>query len=216
MVVQRINQLVNRARVATQNTNTRIQYNINKVIYDASKTIDAIRYGKKESTCTVASVPFMITNKMRMDLGALGLSATDIDHLTPIQAHRIISAGLRCENVPLAEILARTTPPPEPEPSPASSAPVEDTTLNTTANLQDVAEADMTQVDSVTIDSSQLDSTQVNSTQVDSTQVSSVDSKAADPTQVMTYVESEEKAKGEGKQKKYGPCGGGKQGGELR
>ena len=38
-----------------------------------------------------ASIPIMITQKMRIELGLLGYSKNEIKHLTPIEANKIIS-----------------------------------------------------------------------------------------------------------------------------
>ena len=45
-------------------------------------------YEKKLKT---ASIPIMITQKMRIKLGLLGYSKDDMKHLTPIEANKIIS-----------------------------------------------------------------------------------------------------------------------------
>ena len=38
-----------------------------------------------------ASIPIMITQKMRIELGLLGYSKNEIKHLTPTEANRFIS-----------------------------------------------------------------------------------------------------------------------------
>ena len=44
-----------------------------------------------EKKSKTASIPIMITQKMRIELGLLGYSKDDIKHLTPIEANKIIS-----------------------------------------------------------------------------------------------------------------------------
>ena len=40
------------------------------------------------------SIPIMITNKMRMDLSALGYDRQEMKHLTPEQCWKIINRGV--------------------------------------------------------------------------------------------------------------------------
>ncbi|EDO35265.1 predicted protein [Nematostella vectensis] len=82
------------ARIS-RNWVTRYKYYSNLWIYNSRKSIEVLLYGKKKQT---ASIPFMITVKMKNTLLCLGYSNKDIGHMTPLLASNIIKHRVLKEN----------------------------------------------------------------------------------------------------------------------
>ena len=54
---------------------------------------DLIRGQLEETTTTTTSIPFMITQAMKVELGSLGYSEEEIRNMTPSDAHTFLTAG---------------------------------------------------------------------------------------------------------------------------
>ncbi|KXJ13250.1 hypothetical protein AC249_AIPGENE23897 [Exaiptasia diaphana] len=66
------------------------KYYNNLLIYNTKKSIDFYWYGKRRHT---ASIPFMITAKMKKSLQRLGYQENDINSMTPLEANNLIKCG---------------------------------------------------------------------------------------------------------------------------
>ena len=63
-------------------------------ILQRKKVADLIRGQLEETTTTTTtSIPFMITQAMKVELGSLGYSEEEIRNMTPSDAHTFLTAG---------------------------------------------------------------------------------------------------------------------------
>ncbi|KAJ0404442.1 hypothetical protein ATCC90586_001946 [Pythium insidiosum] len=68
------------------------RYYLNKWQYDGSKWAERVWYGRgSQSRTSVASVPFMLTRQMRLDLERAGFPAHEIAALLPRTAHQLLT-----------------------------------------------------------------------------------------------------------------------------
>ncbi|GLD92403.1 hypothetical protein PINS_up000936 [Pythium insidiosum] len=68
------------------------RYYLNKWQYDGTKWAERVWYGSgSQSATSVASVPFMLTRQMRLDLERAGFPAHEIAALLPRTAHQLLA-----------------------------------------------------------------------------------------------------------------------------
>ncbi|KAJ0396193.1 hypothetical protein P43SY_001900 [Pythium insidiosum] len=99
------------------------RYYLNKWQYDGSKWAERVWYGRgSQSPTSVASVPFMLTRQMRLDLERAGFPAHEIAALLPRTAHQLLTDKVSYAQFRLQQQTQQTQQQQQPAAAAAASA----------------------------------------------------------------------------------------------